>query len=355
MEEAAMGRSVENNTIDTSGICETPEERLSEEMRASVRNRLTAFDMHCHLFNKDYVPDRFLRIKVPMKERFLGAAEWLLHRIFGRTDTDKWSRLAYFLDIIAEGSMEDIARRVFGYYDNHLLFGPGTILCPLMMDFQARSQAGIKGKTRKTFQDQIAEMKKLVNKYPGRILPFLAIDPRRPRVLEDVFLPAFETPLFGGVKLYPSLGYLPSHPVLLEMYGICEKKMIPVTVHCGTGSVHSSRRFHKDIPGLRYDQDNPTAPARLTGQTKWFLSKQAYADYFNHPENWRPVLERYPELRLNIAHFGCTVEWEKYMKNQDNTWPSRIIDLIYRYPPCLYGYLLQYFSTGGSINPCGSL
>ena len=267
-----------------------------------------------------------------MKEKFLGKAEWLLHRIIGSTDTDKWSRLAYFLDIIAEPSMEDIAKRILGYYNNHVLFGPGTVICPLMMDFQPHPGAGIKGKANKTFSEQIEDMQKLTEKYPGRILPFLAVDPRRPEVLENFFFPAFESGVFGGVKLYPSLGYLPSHPVLMDLYQICVDKKIPVTVHCGTGAVSSSWRYLKNIPGFRYDQKNPAAPAEFSEQTCWFFSSHAFADYFNHPDRWKPVLERFPDLRLNLAHFGSTVEWEKYLNNQDNSWPSRIMDLIYRYP-----------------------
>ncbi len=317
---------------EPSRISSDPGPRLSFPAGLKSGGVSPAFDMHCHIFNKDYVPDRFLRIKLPMKDWFLGGAEWFLHRIIGSRDTDKLSSLAYFLDIIAEKEMENIALRVLGYYENHALFGPDTVICPLMMDFQPRTGDGIKGKTKKDFPRQIDEIKALTDKYPGRILPFLAIDPRRPRVLEDIFLPAFESSCFGGVKLYPSLGYLPSHPVLLNMYEICEEKNIPVTVHCGTGSVRSSRAHLRNIPGLRYDRNNPEAPAEMGEESRWLLSKAAFAEYFNHPDRWRPVMERFPRLRLNLAHFGSTLQWEKFLKGKSNTWPSRIIDLIYRYP-----------------------
>ena len=322
----------EDKRMGSDHISSDPLQRLTFTAGRKSRSGSPTFDMHCHIFNKDYVPDRFLRINLPMKAWFLGGAEWLLHRVIGSRDTDKLSSLAYFLDIIAEKEMENIALRVLGYYDNHALFGPDTVICPLMMDFQPRKGDGIRGKTKKDFYRQIDEIKNLAEKYPGRILPFLAIDPRRPRMLEDIFLPAFETSCFGGVKLYPSLGYLLSHPVLLEMYEICEEKNIPVTVHCGTGSVRSSRSHLRNIPGLRYDQKNPEAPAEMGEESRWLLSKEAFAGYFNHPDRWRPVLERFPRLRLNLAHFGSTLEWDRYLKGKSNSWPSRIMDLIYRYP-----------------------
>ena len=314
-------------------ICPHSSDRLSPALRDRLQERQPVlFDLHCHLFHKDHIPDHFLRLKVPMKDRVLGKMEQFLHGIVNRTDTDKWSNLAYFVNLTRSVSMEETALKLFRYYDNHVLFGPHTVICPMMMDFQPRPGEGVRGKLQKSYSQQVEDMADLRDRYPDRILPFLAIDPRRPGVFEEMFLPAFASGKFFGIKLYPSLGYLPSHPELLKIYRVCEEKNIPVTVHCGTGAVRSSRFHLKDIPGLRYTLSNPEGPAEETTESRWLFTGKAFAEYFNHPRNWQPVLERFPRLRLNLAHFGSVVEWKKYLAGQDNTWPARIIDLIYRYP-----------------------
>lgn len=50
---------------------------------------------------------------------------------------------------------------------------------------------------------------------------------------------------FFGVKIYPSLGYLPSNPQLMEIFGLCEKKRIPVTAHCSGAIVHTGKGILK--------------------------------------------------------------------------------------------------------------
>lgn len=44
------------------------------------------------------------------------------------------------------------------------------------------------------------------------ILAFEAVDPRRPGIFELVREKVGPGKTFAGVKLYPSLGYLPTHP-----------------------------------------------------------------------------------------------------------------------------------------------
>jgi len=315
-------------------ISDNPMDRVQPEMKKVLKKKDVPFDAHCHVFTKDNVPDEYLKIRIPLKEKFLSRVSHVLHRIISRTDTDILSRYAYFVQVMKSPYMETIAEKLFRYYDDHTLFGPETILCPMMMDLQAnkKEKAGIKGRIKKPYPEQVREMKELVQNYPDRILPFLAVDPRREDVFDKIFVPAFESGSFFGVKIYPSLGYLPSHPELLKVYQVCVDRKIPVTVHCGTGSVRSSWNTLKDIPGLRYDPKTPGAPAEMTRKSKTLVGKKAFAAYFNHPKNWVPVLEMFPDLHLNLAHFGSTLEWKKYLENEDNTWPSRIIDLIYRYP-----------------------
>jgi hypothetical protein len=48
-----------------------------------------------------------------------------------------------------------------------------------------------------------------------------------------------------------------------------------------------------------------------------------------HPKNWRPVLERYPRLRLCLAHFGGD-EWRG--DGVDSDWVREIVELTAEYP-----------------------
>ena len=83
---------------------------------------------------------------------------------------------------------------------------------------------------------------------------------------------------FYGIKLYPPLGFCPwpDDGETLEkhryLYGFCEKHRVPIITHC-------------DDQGFR----------GVSAQEAW-----AYTD----PAAWRTVLENYPDLIIDFAHFG---------------------------------------------------
>jgi hypothetical protein len=96
---------------------------------------------------------------------------------------------------------------------------------------------------------------------------------------------------FMGIKIYPPLGFDPWPEDLTElakvkyMYEFTIENNIPITAHCSPGG---------------------------------FLVDDAYRD-FSSPFKWATVLENYPELRLNLAHFGGEEKPE---------WRDKILDLI---------------------------
>jgi predicted TIM-barrel fold metal-dependent hydrolase len=279
------------------------------------------FDVHCHVFNLATVPNGFLGIRIPFKNWFLKTLEHTLHKIKSKTDTDKLSNFAYFIDFGTNRNIENIAQKLFDYYRD---IEKKTIFCPLMMDMRP----GIKGKQAVDYFTQIDDMRNLRNKYPDKLLPFIAIDPNNPKAYE-IFLKAFSPDYnFFGVKLYPSLGYLPTHPRLMNILEICEEKRIPVTAHCSGASVHTSYRHIKNIRGRKLNAKGEIVEYK---DNKWFFRKKKYANYFNHPKNWIPVLETFPKLKLNLAHFGSSREWEKLVKAKKNNWAYEIIYLMARY------------------------
>ncbi len=296
-----------------------PWDRVPDEMKALMNSSNLTFDVHCHVFNFDTVPDKFLGIRIPRSRRVLKEIEHFLHKLIWYTDTDKLSNLAYFINVCKSYSIKEISEKLFDYYPD-----TKAIFCPLMMDMRP----GIKGEQKVNYNKQIDNMKSLRNQFPDKLLPFVAIDPNNPDA-EDIFLKAFsEEYKFFGIKIYPSLGYLPSNPNLMKIYKVCEAKKIPVTAHCGGGTVHSSYRHIKNIAGKRLDEDNHWVDFT---EERCFFTKNSYASYFNNPRNWEPVLHSFPKLKLNLAHFGCPEEWEKLLKGENNTWVSRIMDLMVRY------------------------
>lgn len=311
---------MESYTLDQiADIKDDPRDRIADAMKALINDPDVMFDLHCHFFNFDAVPDKYWGIRIPRTRKFFNWLENFLHKLLWFTDADPLSNIAYFISIGKSYTIEEIATKLFDYYAP-----TKTIFCPLMMDMKP----GIDGKQKIAYAEQIANMKQLRDKYPDKLLPFIAIDPRRQNV-DKIFLSAFnDEHAFFGVKIYPCLGYLPSHPKLMQIFEVCEAKRIPVTAHCGGGTVHSSRRHIKCIQGLRMDDDNQ--PEKIC-EDKWFCTGNSYARYFNHPQRWEPVLHAFPQLKLNLAHFGNDTEWEKLAKGKNNTWVSRIMDMMTRY------------------------
>lgn len=112
--------------------------------------------------------------------------------------------------------------------------------------------------------------------------------------------------LFSGLKLYPPLGFDPwpdGDPDELEkvlfIYEYCSSKGIPITTHC-------------DDLGFR------AVPVRKS---------MTYSD----PARWRPVFERFPELKVNFAHFGRQYK-RRYGIVVQRSWFREIIRLCLDYP-----------------------
>ena len=214
------------------------------------------------------------------------------------------------------------------------------VLTPLIMDFRSRNVEAknvyYKQPPDKQLRKQIRDMLEGIRYYLQHstigimeIYPFLGINPMHYELEEikklfreflglhsisrKLFYKAFTAlrqvdishlsgrGLFAGVKLYPPLGFDPwpeADPDELVkvnwVYEFCEKHNIPVTTHC-------------DDQGFR------TIP--LEQSLEWTA-----------PERWRKVLDLYPKLKLNFAHFG-----RQYLKKfgiiREMSWMHDIIEL----------------------------
>lgn len=192
------------------------------------------------------------------------------------------------------------------------------IWVPLMMDM---SHAFPGSQSVMDFEGQRKVMSDLVLESGGQIMPFFAFDPRYIEFdpVERVKT-AIESEGFVGVKLYPPLGYKPAgnenpeiEDKMMRLYSYCcqnEENPIPITAHCSwSGGVYSNER----VPGVR--------------------DMRIYYRGMAHPKHWERALERFPSLKVNLAHFGGLGEWDARTVNVTprENWAEGIIALIKKY------------------------
>lgn len=110
---------------------------------------------------------------------------------------------------------------------------------------------------------------------------------------------------FSGIKVYPPLSFDPwahngtQREKLQFFYGFCEKHGVPLVTHC-------------DDQGFR-------------------LIPQEVSARFTGPARWEKVLERFPNLYLNFAHFGKQYS-KGILSKQRTAWRDKILELLVRYP-----------------------
>lgn len=172
------------------------------------------------------------------------------------------------------------------------------------------------------FEQQIKDLEDLSQN--DRVKPFFSIDPRRyykghlnliNLIQEKVLSPDAK---FIGVKLYAPAGFSPTDPILYGtedsdegVYKFCMENKIPITVHCSDSGFACTSRFLKvrghinQNDSIKFYKDFE----KIKFRTKFFSIKAAEAikeraEVLNHPKLWNIVLKRFPELKLNLAHFG---------------------------------------------------
>jgi predicted TIM-barrel fold metal-dependent hydrolase len=179
--------------------------------------------------------------------------------------------------------------------------------CPPVWDFPTR---------------QVPEMIELHKKQDGRVLWFVAFDPRRARNIETGIKTVRDALAKGccGVKFYPSLGYKPDgnkkkwvQEAVTELLDYCDKNKVPILAHCQRGP--------------------------FKGDDTW--------DQFSNPEFWGDALRLHNNLILCLAHAGGGIyktedrktEYGWFSKdakewNEQNHWAKKVVELCVssRYP-----------------------
>ena len=178
---------------------------------------------------------------------------------------------------------------------DHFLNGmdKNDAIVSLMMDIVGAEESE---RDKRNFRRQVEETKEAALQRPGRILPFIPVNPSRPNHF-DIMKKAIEEHGFIGVKLYPSLGFEVDSPELLKVYDYCLQADVPLLMHCSHGG---------------------------------FYKEEDFKEYCS-PEPWAAILEERPNLRLCFAHFGGWESLGKAEGLEPGTWGRRILDLM-KYP-----------------------
>lgn len=244
----------------------------------------TVIDCHAHNFDpKDYPSEVFFSrysIPKPVIKYVLKHKQpwWAIVEYIGKYVFKKTIRLRAIVDILEEG------------------FGPSAELfkqkmkragvdqaCILMMDmgFGLPGDQSIYRDTVKHFKDYLLN--------DNTFIPFVGVDPRRSNMAE--LLTIFINMGFMGVKMYPPLGYSPDYKSkdnppwlnknLFELYTFCSKNKVPITAHTSPG-------------GIRGFGSSPRKASRLA-----------------HPIEWFNVLNDFPKLKVNLAHYGGNSSFTK--------------------------------------------
>lgn len=276
---------------------------------------------HSHVFNRDSVPDKFLPTwlrpianLLTSKKTSTGLAS--LVSFFGRKNLSQLiKKYHYFLTIGDLKSQLEIFKLLQGFYPE------GTKFCALTMDMEYMAA----GRVVKPFQTQLDELAAIKRDpaYTNLIYPFIFIHPERP-MLHTLVRKYMEQEDFAGLKMYPPLGYYPFDKRLDLVLAYAEQYGIPVTTHCARGGVY----FKGDIKDLKHPITGREVPRR----------KNKYlTDIYTDPDNYHYLLKKFPDLKINLAHFGGYDEWEKYLSgtiiDQDGevNWFTKVSGLIKSY------------------------
>lgn len=185
-------------------------------------------------------------------------------------------------------------------------YGEVDLFTPMLVDFQGlrdRPKTGVLEQLE--LQEKISRLG-ILGHLDAQVLPFVGFDPRR---AGGVALVQEAVRNYGcvGVKLYPPMGFLPWRnrdsqlpgmsrddalvvdAALAELYGWCADNDLPITAH-----------------------SNPTQ-----------FANENYRN-FSNPDHWEVVLKEWPDLHLNLGHFG----WSGF----EHRWPQRTAALTAEYP-----------------------
>ncbi len=192
-------------------------------------------------------------------------------------------------------SMDQVTDR---YMEQHSV---DDVMLALMMDITFGGD-----QDEEVFDRQTRGTIKQTFRYPGRVLPFFAVNTNRNSHLERLEKNLLSG-AFVGVKLYPCLGYPVQSPEMEAVLKVCSQAQAPLLQHCWT---------HGFCMGEPHNRQSD-------------------------PELWRPYLEdpQYSGFRICFGHFGGDPNFEKDlfpMESGQDDFTHAILRLMRDFPGRVY-------------------
>ncbi len=181
-------------------------------------------------------------------------------------------------------------------------------------------------KDLKAYNNQLKTMRTLKRIHGGNFLPFLAVDPRRPGMMDIIIDNVGKGKTFAGIKLYPPMGYSPTDPFLMKqspantpdkelgVYEFCVKYNIPIITHCSSGGFCNFVQHLEVIGHVMPDMQFSSKPVEYKDVTEITFKSNIFNGFgtsvkerayrLNHPKLWEIVLNKFKTLRIDLAHFG---------------------------------------------------
>jgi predicted TIM-barrel fold metal-dependent hydrolase len=270
-------------------------EKEPPDSSGKITAKKVIYNCHAHLFTHENIPDRYFPFRIIRVARvdFLRSLLSMVMKVaIPWAKNDRMQRCANFVNLTYRKTQEKNLNHLMGFYPE----GTRFVILPMDMDYMEAGEA------KKGIDEQHEELAKLYKKYSDILIPFAHIDPRRSDALPRLKY-LVEEHEFKGVKIYPTLGYYPDNPILMnDIYPYMVKKNIPLMAHCSPGSVNNK--------GVSRDK----------------------AHMFADPYHYRCVMRAYPDLRVCLSHFGGVDEWRKFIdeprNSHDPTWLEKIRDMM---------------------------
>ena len=138
---------------------------------------ITIYNIHTHIFTIRHVPEKYLPlglVRLFKNSSWRVVLRWLLMFLARLTRKESLKRIAVFSDAAVHTSQRGILLGMMGFYPPETRFG----LLTMDMDYMEA------GRAEQGYLEQLEQMAAVKQEFSQKVIPFMAIDPRRPNLLE---------------------------------------------------------------------------------------------------------------------------------------------------------------------------